>query len=75
MTNPSQQLVRRHGDHIRLVSLKTVAAMVDAHRTTVRRWLHEDGIQPLAVGRGRNGSIRYRWAEIEAWLTSRPVVD
>lgn len=53
------------------VSLKTLAQMLDAHRSSVRRWLQEAGIRPIALGRGRNGAIRYRWQEIQAWLNSR----
>ena len=58
-----------------LVSLKTLADRLDAHRTTVRRWLQEAGIKPVAVGRGRKGAIRYRWAEVRDWLESLPHVD
>jgi hypothetical protein len=57
------------------VSLKTLATMLDAHRSSVRRWLHADGIRPVVLGRGRNGAIRYRWADVEAWLASLPQVD
>lgn len=53
-----------------VVSLATLAGMLDAHRSTVRRWLREAGIQPITVGRGRNGAIRYRWIEIQQWLDS-----
>ena len=52
----------------RLVSLKTLAGLVDTHRTTVRRWLDEAGIQPVAIGRGRAGAIRYRWRDVEQWI-------
>ena len=57
------------------VSLKTLAKHLDAHRTSVRRWLQEAGIKPVAVGRGRKGAIRYRWAEVRDWLESLPYVD
>ena len=59
----------------RLVSLKTLAEMWDADRSTVRRWLREAGVEPVAIGRGRNGAIRYRWPEIEAWLESLENVE
>ena len=59
----------------RLVSLKTLAEMWDADRSTVRRWLREAAIEPVAIGRGRNGAIRYRWHEIQAWLESLERVD
>jgi phage terminase Nu1 subunit (DNA packaging protein) len=54
-----------------VVSLKTLADMLDAHRTSVRRWLQEAGIKPIVLGRGRNGAIRYRWHDIQHWLASR----
>ena len=53
------------------VSLKRLAAMLDSHRSSVRRWLDEAGIQPVAFGSGPKGAIRYRGAEITAWLESR----
>ena len=52
------------------VSLKTLAKMLDASASSVRRWLKEASIKPLAVGRGRNGAIRYRWEDIQEWLNS-----
>ena len=52
------------------VSLKTLAGLLDAHRSSVRRWLDEAGVQPIVLGRGRNGAIRYRWRDIEDWLES-----
>ena len=54
-----------------VVSLKTLADMLDAHRSSVRRWLQKAGIRPIVLGRGRNGAIRYRWCEINEWLKSR----
>ena len=54
-----------------VVSLNTLANMLDAHRSSVRRWLHEAGIKPIVLGRGRNGAIRYHWHDIECWLSSR----
>ena len=57
------------------VSLKTLAQMLDAHRTSVRRWLEEAGIHPIALGRGRNGAIRYRWHDISNWLDSLEYVE
>ena len=57
------------------VSLNTLAGMLDAHRTSVRRWLQEAGIRPIALGRGRNGAIRYRWRDVKEWLNSRKRVD
>ena len=53
------------------VSLKTLSQMLDAHRSSVRRWLQQAGIRPIAFGRGRNGAIRYRWQDIREWIESR----
>ncbi|MFA6132842.1 MAG: hypothetical protein WC869_02355 [Phycisphaerae bacterium] len=52
------------------VSLKTLANQLDTTRTSVRRWLSEAGIQPIALGHGTNGTIRYRWSDVKAWLDS-----
>ena len=60
---------------LRVVSLETISKLVDAHRSTIRRWLSEAGIRPIAMGRGRRGAIRYRWRDIERWLTLREEVD
>lgn len=57
------------------VSLKTLSRLLDAHRSSVRRWLQEAGIKPLALGRGRNGAIRYLWSEVDRWLGSLERVD
>jgi hypothetical protein len=57
------------------VSLKTLAVMLDADRSSLRRWLKEASINPVVLGRGRNGAIRYRWRDVEAWLDSRDTVE
>ena len=57
------------------VSLKTLAALLDADRSSVRRWLKEAHINPVVLGRGRNGAIRYRWSDVEAWLDSLETVE
>lgn len=57
------------------VSLKTLSALLDAHRSSVRRWLKEAGVKPLAIGRGRNGAIRYKWKDVETWLESQDSVE
>ena len=57
------------------VSLKTLSGLLDAHRSSVRRWLKEAGIKPLAIGRGRNGAIRYKWKDVETWLESQDSVE
>ncbi len=54
-----------------VVSLKTLSDMLDAHRSSVRRWLKEAGIRPIVLGRGRNGAIRYRWSDIQDWLEAK----
>jgi hypothetical protein len=58
------------GEESLAVSLKTVAGLVDAHRSSVRRWLRDAGIKPIVLGHGRNGGIRYRWRDIQNWLES-----
>lgn len=55
-------------DAHRLVSLKALAQMLDTTRTSARRWLQEAGVQPVAIGRGRNGAIRYRWRDVQTWM-------
>jgi hypothetical protein len=57
------------------VSLKTLSALLDAHRSSVRRWLKDAGIRPIAIGRGKNGAIRYKWNDIENWLDSQVYTD
>lgn len=57
------------------VSLKTLSIMLDAHRTSVRRWLKQAGIKPIALGRGRNGAIRYKWIDIQSWLKKQQYVE
>jgi hypothetical protein len=57
------------------ISLKTLAEQLDTTRSSVRRWLREAGIRPIAIGRGRKGAIRYRWSDVRDWLESRAYVD
>lgn len=57
------------------VSLKSLAERLDAHRSSVRRWLRDAGVRPVALGRGRRGAIRYRWADIRAWLDDLEQAD
>ncbi len=57
------------------VSLKTLAEQLDTTRLSVRRWLREAGIRPVAIGRGRKGAIRYRWSDVRQWFDSRNYVD
>ena len=49
--------------------------MLDAGRSSVRRWLKDAGIQPIAMGDGPKSAIRYRWQDVEAWLASRNAVE
>jgi len=53
------------------VSLKTLAQMLDAHRSSIRRWLQQAGIRPIVLGKGRNGAIRYKWQDVQEWIESR----
>lgn len=72
MSDASVQFRQSIDDSQRLtVSLKTLAGMLDAHRSSVRRWLQQAGIRPIVLGRGRNGAIRYRWRDVQEWLESR----
>jgi hypothetical protein len=57
------------------VSLKTLSQLLDAHRTSIRRWLTKAGIRPLVMGRGKNGAIRYRWKDVHDWLNSRDYAE
>ena len=57
------------------VSLKTLARMLDTGRSSVRRWLRQAGVQPIAMSDGPKSAIRYRWPEVEAWLDSREHVE
>ena len=65
-------VLRKKSEHVQperlAVSLATLSRLLDAHRTSVRRWLKEAGIKPIAIGRGRNGAIRYHWLEVLEWL-------
>lgn len=57
------------------VSLGTLAHRLDAHRSSVRRWLRQAGVRPISMSDAKNGAIRYRWTDIEHWLATRDVVD
>jgi DNA-binding transcriptional regulator YhcF (GntR family) len=53
-----------------LVSVKTLAARWDCSRTTVSRLLEDAGVEPVFLGKGRNGSKRYRKKDVDAFLKS-----
>jgi predicted DNA-binding transcriptional regulator AlpA len=53
------------------VSLFQIAERVVASRKSIRRWLKDAGIAASHFGSGRNGTIRYPTAEVEAWIASR----
>jgi hypothetical protein len=60
---------------LRFTSLRSIAKLVDGHRASVRRWLSDEGIRLVAMGRGRNSAIRYRWNDIDRRLSQREEVD
>ncbi len=57
------------------ISLKALATRLDTSRSSVRRWLSEAGIRPIAMGNGPKSAIRYRWSEVRSWLEARAVVE
>lgn len=58
-----------------VISLEALAAKLDADRATVRRWLRDAGIRPIAMGNGPKSAIRYRWSEVRSWLQARAIVE
>ncbi len=65
----------RPPERFQTVRLQTVAELLDASRSSARRWLKEAGIRPIAVGRGAKGAIRYRWPDVRKWLESLQCVE
>ena len=59
----------------RLVSLRSLAIELDAHRTSVRRWLTDSNIHPIALSECRRGAIRYLRSEVDKWLIGRDRCD
>ena len=59
---------------IKPVSLAAVGRLVNADRSSVRRWLREAGVRAFVFGSGRNAAVRFRAADVEAWLASRASV-
>lgn len=51
------------------VSEAVAAKMIDVHQNTLARW-RRSGYGPKfhRVGRGRNSPIRYRAADVDAWM-------
>ena len=75
-TDSKEKISPNKGENERLVvSLRTLADMLDAHRSSVRRWLREAGIRPIVLGRGKNGAIRYKWCDIQDWLESQGYIE
>lgn len=58
----------QHPADQRFVSIKTLAGLWDCSRTTVSRLLDRAGVPACYFGRGRNGSKRYRKADIDRYL-------
>ena len=63
-------MAKNESDQPLAVSLATLARQLDAHRSSVRRWLREAGINPIAMGNGQKGAIRYRWSDVKTWLAT-----
>jgi DNA-binding transcriptional MocR family regulator len=51
-----------------LVSLRQLAQEWDCSRNTVRRVLARAGVYPYFLSDGRNGTLRYDRAEVDAFL-------
>ena len=66
---------KRLPQEFQIISLKSVADLLDTTRSSARRWLKEAGIKPIALGKGAKGAIRYRWQDVEEYLKSREYVD
>ena len=56
------------------ITLKRLASRLDADRSSIRRWLDEAGVNPIAMGNGPRSAIRFKVSDIETWLNSRPKV-
>jgi len=75
-TGSKEKNSSNNGENERLaVSMNTLARMLDAHRSSVRRWLQKAGIRPIVLGKGRNGAIRYRWCDIQDWLEAKEYTE
>lgn len=59
-------------DEETLTTLDELARLLHAHRTSVRRWLRDAGVQAVILGGGRNGAVRYRCGDVRRWLADRP---
>ena len=53
-----------------LISVKTLAKQWDCSRTTVSRLLEEAGVEPVFLGKGRNGAKRYLKRDVDGFLRS-----
>jgi len=58
------------GADARFVSVKTLAKQWDCSRTTVCRILEQAGVPAYFLGRGRNGTKRYRKQDVDAFVQS-----
>ena len=54
----------------RLLTARTVADMLDVTPATVLRWTREGEVPAVRLP---SGQVRFRPAEIEAWLTGRAI--
>lgn len=54
----------------RFVSVKTLAKQWDCSRTTVCRILQQAGVPAYFLGKGRNGTKRYRRQDVDAFVQS-----
>ena len=75
MKQDNKEKMRQEKSQRLTVSLKTLSNMLDAHRSSVRRWLRDAGVRPIVLGRGRNGAIRYLWHDIQNWLNTKEFID
>ena len=62
-------------DRLRVVSLKSIAKLVDAHRASVRRWLNGEGARLRCRERATARSDIGGAVGIERWLKEREEVD
>lgn len=54
-----------------LISVKSLSLQWDTSRRSVVRWLEAAGIQPIQMGDGTKGGIRYRKRDTDEFVTRR----